>query len=347
MSRSSQRKSDDMVSRRTPYTVTTASVESLLEADSRVPALEAWISPAAQFRSPWTLPLPVGQGSFFAVLSGRCRLVRCNAATGGDAEWPSPLNPGDLVIIREGGWMLCDLEAAPANFLVKTVITTSRDRTCTPAGTRETRLLCGGFRIPVEQSRSVTSDLPPVVHVTGEHGKLLPWAEHLLQLLQEEAARGPARAQLLIDRLFSVLLAKALRENSPLAGRRELGHQQQREDEEVQDALARIHARPDFPWTVARLADEVGLSRSGFAARFSQRVGRPPWEYLRDLRMELASQLLREGGHGLKEIAVRTGYKTASAISTAFKRWAGVSPLEYRRAPITSRQPSAHEASSQ
>jgi AraC-like DNA-binding protein len=186
-----------------------------------------------------------------------------------------------------------------------------------------------------------------VVHVTGEHGKLLPWAEHLLQLLQEEAARGPARAQLLIDRLFSVLLAKALRENSPLAGRRELGHQQQREDEEVQDALARIHARPDFPWTVARLADEVGLSRSGFAARFSQRVGRPPWEYLRDLRMELASQLLREGGHGLKEIAVRTGYKTASAISTAFKRWAGVSPLEYRRAPITSRQPSAHEASSQ
>jgi AraC-like DNA-binding protein len=56
-----------------------------------------------------------------------------------------------------------------------------------------------------------------------------------------------------------------------------------------------MHQRPEEPWTVARLADEVGLSRSAFAARFAELVGEPPLGYLTRLRMQRASVLLREG----------------------------------------------------
>jgi len=41
-------------------------------------------------------------------------------------------------------------------------------------------------------------------------------------------------------------------------------------------ALGAMHHRAEAPWTVASLAQEVGLSRSVFAARFTQLVGEPP-----------------------------------------------------------------------
>ena len=48
-------------------------------------------------------------------------------------------------------------------------------------------------------------------------------------------------------------------------------------------------------WTVGLLADEAGLSRSGFAARFAKLVGEPPLAYLTRLRMQRASEQLRSG----------------------------------------------------
>ena len=51
-------------------------------------------------------------------------------------------------------------------------------------------------------------------------------------------------------------------------------------------ALGAMHHRAEAPWTVASLAKEVGLSRSVFAARFTQLVGEPPLGYLTRLRMQ-------------------------------------------------------------
>jgi AraC-like DNA-binding protein len=54
---------------------------------------------------------------------------------------------------------------------------------------------------------------------------------------------------------------------------------------------------------VASLAEEVGLSRSVFAARFTQLVGEPPLGYLTRLRMQKAATLLREGATLAKGLA--------------------------------------------
>ncbi|PCC73460.1 hypothetical protein SAMN02745121_02811 [Nannocystis exedens] len=47
-------------------------------------------------------------------------------------------------------------------------------------------------------------------------------------------------------------------------------------DPPVHHALNLMHARVSEPWTVAKLAALVRLSRSGFAQRFTQLVGDPP-----------------------------------------------------------------------
>jgi transcriptional regulator GlxA family with amidase domain len=101
-------------------------------------------------------------------------------------------------------------------------------------------------------------------------------------------------------------------------------------DPEIGIALVRMHERLDHPWTVAGLAKEVGVCRSNFAARFLLAVGKPPLKYLRDLRMQRASILLRERARSLKEIAALTGFRTRSSFCVAFRRWSGKSPREYR-----------------
>lgn len=102
-------------------------------------------------------------------------------------------------------------------------------------------------------------------------------------------------------------------------------------DPQVGTALGLIHEHPEVPWTVTRLASHVGLSRSAFAARFTELVGRAPLQYLTYWRMQRAQRLLRAGSAGIAQIAAQVGYQTEPAFSRAFKRWVGVAPGRYRR----------------
>jgi len=79
------------------------------------------------------------------------------------------------------------------------------------------------------------------------------------------------------------------------------------------------------------LAAKVGLSRSGFAARFTDLVGEPPLQYLVRWRIARAAELLRDTEDSLARIAARVGYQGVPSFSKAFKRWRGVSPGVFRR----------------
>jgi AraC-like DNA-binding protein len=87
-------------------------------------------------------------------------------------------------------------------------------------------------------------------------------------------------------------------------------------DKNVRAAIAAIHREPARHWTVVALAIEVGMSRSGFAARFGQLVGDEPIEYLTRWRMLLAGCSL-SCGESIGAIARSLGDETESAFSTA------------------------------
>jgi AraC-like DNA-binding protein len=91
-----------------------------------------------------------------------------------------------------------------------------------------------------------------------------------------------------------------------------------------------MHQRLGEQWTVGELAEEVGLSRSGFASRFAKLVGEPPLGYLTRLRMQRASMLLRDGAT-LATASQMTGYSSEASFSHAFRQWAGLTPGAYRR----------------
>jgi AraC-like DNA-binding protein len=102
-------------------------------------------------------------------------------------------------------------------------------------------------------------------------------------------------------------------------------------DPQVGAALAIMHARPAEPWTLERLAREVGMSRSVLADRFVHYVREPPMHYLTRWRMQLATRLLERKGSGIAQVAEEVGYESEAAFNRAFKKVVGVPPGAWRR----------------
>jgi AraC-like DNA-binding protein len=128
----------------------------------------------------------------------------------------------------------------------------------------------------------------------------------------------------LLDILFHYILRETLHQQK--------GHWQQAiADPEMTTALQHMHQAPAENWSLERLAQKVGLSRSGFALRFKQTLGDTPAHYLTTLRMSKAMQFLCETDNTLEHIAQAVGYKDAFAFSKAFKKITGESPASFRR----------------
>jgi transcriptional regulator GlxA family with amidase domain len=132
-----------------------------------------------------------------------------------------------------------------------------------------------------------------------------------------------------LQHLLEVLLIEALRSAAELSDLP--GLVRGLADERLAAAIRSMHAKPDRNWTVADLARESALSRSGFHERFQSSVGMAPMEYLQTWRLALAKDLLRKREASVREIARQVGYRSASAFSVAFTREVGVSPARYAR----------------
>jgi AraC-like DNA-binding protein len=91
-------------------------------------------------------------------------------------------------------------------------------------------------------------------------------------------------------------------------------------------ALRLLHEHPAHPWTVASLAAKAGISRAALARSFTELVGVPPMTYLREWRLTLAADLLRDPATTLDAVARQVGYGNGFALSTAFKRLRGPEP---------------------
>ena len=102
-------------------------------------------------------------------------------------------------------------------------------------------------------------------------------------------------------------------------------------DRFVGPALARMHERPEHPWTIDELGRAVGLSRSALHERFVQVIGQPPMQHLANWRIQAGARLLRETRGTVATIAVEVGYDSEAAFSRAFKRLVGVPPAARRR----------------
>lgn len=85
----------------------------------------------------------------------------------------------------------------------------------------------------------------------------------------------------------------------------------------------------DSDFNVEALADEVGLSRVQLHRRIKEITGITVGEFLRNLRMKQAAQLLMKGDVTVSQVTYAVGMSNPTHFTTAFKKYYGVTPTEY------------------
>ena len=156
------------------------------------------------------------------------------------------------------------------------------------------------------------------------------WDPTLVALLGREITQDAPGQDVLLDRLLDLLLISVLRVWLDRPGAEGPAWYGALGDPVVGRALRLLHEDPAQPWTVASLAERTGISRAALARSFTELVGAAPMTYLREWRLALAADLLREPTATLDAVARQVGYGDGFALSTAFTRVRGVSPREHR-----------------
>jgi AraC-like DNA-binding protein len=270
----------------------------------------------------WSIRFDAYEGiKCYAVASGACWI----AVEGGGA--PKLLQQGDCFLLPRGRafTIASDLALPPDDW--KRHFFSAPDGTLVKLNGRTGVAVLGGhFELAGPHADMLIGILPPLVHLQGgAERETLRWAFDRMR--QELTALKPG-GFLIAQQLASMIFVEALRLH--LDDAKGVGWLFALSDTHVGAAIAAIHREPERRWTVGALALEVGMSRSGFAARFAELVGDGPIEYLTRWRMLLAGRRLSRG-ETIGAIAHSLGYESESAFRTAFKRVMGSTPRHHAR----------------
>ena len=85
---------------------------------------------------------------------------------------------------------------------------------------------------------------------------------------------------------------------------------------------------------VEDIADNIGVDRKYLRNLFFKYLGVSTKDYLTDVRIEKAKEMLAQSSVAVGEIALAVGYSDALAFSKLFKKHVGVSPSEYRNGVV-------------
>lgn len=270
----------------------------------------------------------------YAIVSGQCWL----AVEG--VPHPVHLHSGDCFLLPSGApfRLATDLSLEPvsAHSLLQ----------APPNG--HIRVINGGgdclsigayFAFEAHHAEILLGVLPPIVHLRKESDKAA--LRSSLERMRQELSNPQPGSALLIEHIAHSLLVQALRLHLAEGSTRASGWLFALADPQMSAAIHAIHEQPAHRWTVETLAHRARMSRSIFAARFKQAVGKPPMEYLSQWRMLLAADRLTHSADSIAAIALSLGYESESAFSTAFKRIMRCSPRQYSRGcrPIPTAQP--------
>ncbi len=294
----------------------------------------------AEFTAPWCVSSHSGRhglpetGSehtvfFHWLIAGRCR---ARLLDGGETF---EVGPGDLLMMPndQAHMMGSDLEISPIS--AETLVTPAPEGGMltinSGGGGDKTQFVCGFLACDRRLSRPVLEALPNMVRVPFGNDPASAWLRSLLDLgTQETLARRPG-SDTVLAKLSELLFVEAVRRYSESMPAEQKGWLAGLRDRFVGKALTLMHQKPGEDWTVDVLANEVGLSRSALAQRFSELIGQPPMQYLTRWRLTVAAQRLRSEGASLANVAEQVGYESEAAFNRAFKREFGVPPATWRR----------------
>jgi AraC-like DNA-binding protein len=284
----------------------------------------------SEFTVPWGLDLPPMEGCvmFHVVTAGECRLEVPGVE-------PSTLRPGALALVPHGrGHVLNSTPGVTPGKLFdlpRELLSDRYEHLRHGGGGAPTTMLCAAVKFDDPAAHHLLKLLPRLIVIDAWSSPELEWLQSTLRFLTSEARELRAGGETVITRLADILVIQAIRSWIATDPQAQTGWLRALRDKQIGRAIALIHRDPSRDWTLASLASAVGMSRSAFAARFTELVGEPAMQYLLRWKMHAALTWLKESDAPLSQLASRLGYESEAAFSRAFKRVIGTSPGAARR----------------
>jgi AraC-like DNA-binding protein len=298
--------------------------------------------------SPWVDEIPAATEFASIVLPGAEHVVSyhivrrggCWAALRGDA--PVRLEAGDVFVVPHGDAylmgsapdLLSTLPRHAATEFFRLMASASAPLTVTEGGGGPERahVICGFLGCNIRSFNPVIEALPRVLHLRGHPGtREDSRLSQLVELALAESRERQPGTRCVLLRLSELLFIEVVRGYLESLTGEQTGWLAALRDPMAGHALALLHNRPADPWSLERLAREIGISRSSLAERFGVLVGQPPMRYLTRWRVQLACRLLCDDAAKVSAVALDVGYQSEAAFSRAFKAIVGTSPATWRR----------------
>ncbi len=294
----------------------------------------------AEFSAPWGLSTPASNQMAAKIAPRAEHLVLYHLVVEGRAVVEladgqrTELGPGDIVIFPHGDPHHMSNGDAPRPFPNYGISAKIESRDLSPlragGGGEISQLVCGYMTCDPYLSRPILSGLPPVFKINIRTDRSGHWLENSILHLVEECASGRVGSEAMLAKLSEALFLDTLRRYVAGLPEQQLGWLTGARDPIVGKSLGLLHGRVAHPWTIANLADEVGISRSALVERFTRYLSEPPMTYLTRWRLQLAARSLEKTTRGVAEIAADVGYESEAAFNRAFKREYGQPPGRYR-----------------
>ncbi len=194
-------------------------------------------------------------------------------------------------------------------------------------------MLCGEFQLS-KPAQQLLASVPPVWLVqTAEREDCQELRELVAMLKRETIVAAPgavAIIQQLSRTLFTLIFRAVLAQRTNTLGIISL-----LADKRLTSAVNAVLAAPANNWTIEDMAKCCHLSRATFARYFSASYHLTPLEWLTQIRMANAAELLLNRHDSIQRVAEACGYISFAAFSRAFKLHHGQTPGEFRKNSVS------------
>lgn len=294
-----------------------------------------------EFSAPWCVRQPDGcsMASYLSASSSHVIIFHLLTEGRGYARIeengrPVSLSPGDVVMFPHGDAHLMGngppVTPVDSTEQLQQVLADGKMVSQFGGGGELTRLVCGYMACDSQLSRLFLSGLPSLLRINVRDSPSGKWLEDTLRYSIEQADAFSPGGSAVVAKLSEALFADTLRRYIEKLPASQTGWLAGVRDPEIGKALALLHKQPSHPWTIASLAEAVGLSRSVLAERFRHYLSDTPMGYLTRWRLQLAAQVLSSTSKSVAEVAGEVGYESEPSFNRAFKREFGVPPARYR-----------------
>ena len=101
--------------------------------------------------------------------------------------------------------------------------------------------------------------------------------------------------------------------------------------EQLKELVQRIGANPEYEWNFAEEAQKCHVTLTHFRRIFKEITDMSPQQFLLQMRLNRAAELLKASTAPIKEIAAMAGWDNVFYFSRMFRKKYYISPLQYRR----------------